>query len=152
MASQTHTGYPVETGKVLAARYPQCAEPFGPCVVTAGGDGTVSLTWDAEAMGAPMPMPEDIPAMALAHWRDTCEITALQGELQLLASPDPTGQHANAYEAVIAWAETQDAETMAFFRRQPTWSRMSPIILAGAEAFGWSDDVLDQLFAAAAQR
>jgi len=95
---------------------------------------------------------EERDAAALQLAREQQEITALQGELQLLATPDPSGQFANAYEAVMAWAETQDAETQAFFRRQPTWSRMSPIILAGAQAFGWSAEDLDNLFAAAAQR
>jgi len=88
-------------------------------------------------------------AAELQAQREMTSITALQGELQLLATPDPTGQFANAYEAVLAWADTQDVATQAFFRRQPTWNRMSPIIAAGAAVFGWSDADLDNLFALA---
>jgi len=108
------------------------------------------VLWDA-ALNPPGPRCFTA-AEQLAAQRLRTSITALQGELQLLATPDPTGQHANAYEAVLAWAETQDAETQAFFRRQPVWRRMSPVILAGAEHFGWTAEDLDNLFAAAAQR
>jgi hypothetical protein len=88
-------------------------------------------------------------AAELQAQREATSVTALQGELQLLVTPDPTGQFANAYEAVLAWADTQDAATKAFFRRQPTWHRTSPIIAAGAAVFGWTDADLDNLFAAA---
>ena len=90
-------------------------------------------------------------AAALQRTREGMTITRLQARLLLLQTPDPSATFASAWEAVLAWATTQDANVLAFFEDAQNWKRLDPNVIAGATAFGWDDATLDNLFAAGAQ-
>jgi len=84
--------------------------------------------------------------------RESMSITRLQARLQLLDTPDPSGQFTNAWEAVKTWAEAQGGAVLAFFEDARYWRRLDQFVLQAAPEFGWSEQDLDDLFAAAAQR
>jgi len=88
----------------------------------------------------------------LQQSREQQEITRLQARLQLLDTPDPTGQFTDAWEAVKTWAGAQGGAALAFFEDAQRWKRLDPFVIQAAPAFGWSAEDLDNLFAAAAQR
>jgi len=151
--------YNKRLAEYLGAKYPNAVA--GPH--TAGGDYWFEtfdthaelVHWDESRLG-PKPTPEDVSAdlddVLLQHQRETQEITRLQARLQLLDTPDPTGQFSDAWEVVKAWAEAQGGAVLAFFEDAERWRRLDQFVLQAAPEFGWSAEDLDQLFAAAAQR
>jgi len=149
MVMEKHTGYPIDTGGILQAMF---GEVNGYAVVATGGESTVTVLWDAEQMGRPVPTVSELDIQRAETRRQQQEITRLQARLQLLDTPDPTGQFDNAWETVNAWAHAHGGATLAYFEDAQHWRRLDQFVIAGGAEFGWSDDDLDQLFAAAAQR
>jgi hypothetical protein len=159
-----HTNEPGQKGHAGYSAWVLASDAEGPLYtrypiadVTAEGPAPLGYTdWelrqDAEGRDyyyrEPVGTQEERDAAALQQSREAMILSRLQARLLLLQTPDPSGTFGSAWEAVMAWATTQDATTQAFWEDAPHWERLDPRVIAGAVAFGWDESTLDVLFEA----
>jgi hypothetical protein len=95
---------------------------------------------------------EEEKTQKLENERASLNITRLQARLVLIDLPDISNTYNNAWEAIHAWANTQDNAVKAFFEDAQHWNRLDPNVLLGSKIFGWDDIMLDNLFKMASER